>query len=138
MRLIREDRDCTLAVVVTGMHLWPEFGETWREIAAAGLPISARVAAPFTGTRPGDVARTTGRLLEGFVSALEELAPDFAVVLGDRYEIFAAAQACLFLRIPLAHLAGGDMTRVLHDVMRTSITKWPPCLVTLRRRRGGW
>lgn len=124
MRLIREDPDCALQVVVTGMHLWPEFGETWRAIEADGLPVSARVAAPFTGTRPGDVARATGRLTEGFAAALEDLAPDWAVVLGDRYEIFAAAQACLFLRVPLAHLAGGDVTEGAYDeAMRHSITK---------------
>lgn len=124
MRLIREDPGCALQVVATGMHLWPEFGETWRAIAADGLPVTARVAAPFAGTRPGDVARATGRLTEGFAAVLEDLAPDFAVVLGDRYEIFAAAQACLFLRTPLAHLAGGDVTEGAYDeALRHSITK---------------
>ncbi len=124
MGLVREDPGCALQVVATGMHLWPEFGETWREIEADGHPIAARVAAPFTGTGPADVARATGRLVEGFAATLEALAPDFAVVLGDRYEIFAAAQACLFLRIPLAHLAGGDVTEGAYDeAMRHSITK---------------
>ncbi|MEW5772895.1 MAG: UDP-N-acetylglucosamine 2-epimerase [Thermodesulfobacteriota bacterium] len=124
MGLVREDPRCELQAVATGMHLWPEFGDTWREIEADGFPLAARVAAPLDGAGAGDVARTTGRLLEGFADALEELAPDFAVVLGDRYEIFAAAQACLFLRIPLAHLAGGDVTEGAYDeAMRHSITK---------------
>lgn len=124
MGLVREDPGCELQVVATGMHLWPEFGETWREIEADGFSLAARVAAPFTGTGPADVARATGRLVEGFADALAALAPDFAVVLGDRYEIFAAAQACLFLRIPLAHLAGGDVTEGAYDeAMRHSITK---------------
>lgn len=124
MRLIQADPECLLQVAVTGMHLWPEFGETWREIEADGFPISTKVEAHLAGTRPTDVARITGRLTEHFATTLEELAPDFAVVLGDRYEIFAAAQACLFLRIPLVHLAGGDITEGAYDeAMRHSITK---------------
>lgn len=124
MRLLREDPECELQVVVTGMHLWPQFGETWREITAEGFVVDAKVQTEFAGTRPADIARATGRLTEGFASALEELAPDFVVVLGDRYEIFAAAQACLFLRLPLAHLAGGDVTEGAYDeAMRHAITK---------------
>ncbi|MEW6593981.1 MAG: UDP-N-acetylglucosamine 2-epimerase [Thermodesulfobacteriota bacterium] len=124
MRLVQADPGCLLQTVVTGMHLWPAFGETWRTIEADGFPISARVEAPLHGTSPVDVARTTGRLTEQFAVTLSHLAPDFAVVLGDRYEIFAAAQACLFLRIPLAHLAGGDITEGAYDdAMRHAITK---------------
>lgn len=124
MGLVREDPGCELQVVATGMHLWPEFGETWREIEADGFSLAAKVAAPLTGAGAADVARATGRLAEGFADALERLAPDIAVVLGDRYEIFAAAQACLFLRIPLAHLAGGDVTEGAYDeALRHSITK---------------
>lgn len=124
MRLIQDDPDCDLQVIVTGMHLWSEFGETWRALETDGLPISAKVSTPFIGTRPADVARITGRLVEKFASTLEDLAPDFAVVLGDRYEIFAAAQACLFLRTPLVHLAGGDVTEGAYDeAMRHAITK---------------
>lgn len=124
MRLIQADPACSLQVAVTGMHLWPEFGETWRSVEADGFPISARIETPFTGTRPADVAKATGRLTEGFAAALEKLNPDFTVILGDRYEIFAAAQACLFLRIPLAHLAGGDVTEGAYDeAMRHAITK---------------
>lgn len=124
MRLIQEDPECILQVAVTGMHLWPEFGETWREVEAGGFPISAKVDTDFIGTSPSDVARCTGRLTERFATTLSELSPDFAVVLGDRYEIFAAAQACMFLRIPLVHLAGGDVTEGAYDeAMRHAITK---------------
>lgn len=124
MELIRDNPGCALQVAVTGMHLWEEYGDTWRDIEADGFAIDVRVKAPFKGTEPEDVARYTGRLIEGFSEALKRLAPDIVVLLGDRYEIFAAAQAVLFMRIPLAHLAGGDMTEGAYDeAMRHSITK---------------
>ena len=124
MRLVRDHPGCELQVAATGMHLWKEFGETWREVEQDGFSIDARVAAPFTGTASLDVARYVGGLVPGFAEAFASLAPDFAVVLGDRYEIFAAAQAALFMRIPLAHLAGGDVTEGAYDeAMRHAITK---------------
>lgn len=124
MELIRDREGSVLQVVATGMHFWEEFGGTWREIEKDGFPIDVRVKAVFQGTGPEDVARYTSRLIEGFAEAFKRLEPDFAVVLGDRYEIFAAAQAALFLRVPLAHLAGGDVTEGAYDeAMRHSITK---------------
>lgn len=124
MRLIREDPGLTLQVAVTGAHLWPEFGETCRTVEEDGFSIDAKVELPFTGTSSGDVARFVGRGVAGFAEAFERLAPDIAVLMGDRYEIFAAAQAALFLKLPLAHVAGGDVTEGAFDeAMRHGITK---------------
>lgn len=124
MRLVEADPDCRLSVIATGMQLWKEFGETWREIEADGFRIDRRVGCPFTGTGVLDVAGYVGTAVPGFAQALTELRPDVLVLLGDRYEIFAAAQAAMFAGVPVAHLAGGDVTEGAFDeAIRHSITK---------------
>ncbi|WP_028586179.1 UDP-N-acetylglucosamine 2-epimerase [Desulfocurvus vexinensis] len=124
MRLAAADPGCLLQVVVTGMHLWPAFGDTWREIEADGFGIDQRVALPFTGTGALDVAGCVGAAVPLLAAAFQRLEPDFVVLLGDRYETFAAALGALFARVPVAHLAGGDVTEGAFDeALRHGITK---------------
>lgn len=124
LRLVAADPDCRLQIVATGMHLWEQFGNTWREIEGDGFALDARVELPFTGTAAQDVAGYVGLAVPAFAAVFERLMPDFVVLLGDRYEIFAAAQGALFTRMPVAHLAGGDLTEgAFDDALRHSITK---------------
>jgi UDP-N-acetylglucosamine 2-epimerase (non-hydrolysing)/GDP/UDP-N,N'-diacetylbacillosamine 2-epimerase (hydrolysing) len=124
MRLIAEDDDFELQVVVTGMHLSPAFGETWCQIEADGFAIASKVEMLLAGDSPVAVAKSVGLGVIGFADTFECLRPDLLMVLGDRFEILAAVQAALFARIPVAHMCGGDVTEGAFDEsIRHAITK---------------
>lgn len=124
MRNIAEDEQLQLQLVVTGMHLSPEFGLTYREIETDGFMIDAKVEMLLSSDTPVGIAKSMGMGIIGFADVLDRLQPDFIVVLGDRYEILAAAQAAMAARIPIAHIAGGDTTEGAFDeAIRHSITK---------------
>lgn len=124
MRLIVEHEDFELQVVVTGMHLSPAFGETWRQIEADGFAIASKLEMLLSGDSSVSVAKSVGLGVIGFADAFERLRPDILMVLGDRFEILAAVQAALFARIPVAHLCGGDVTEGAFDEsIRHAITK---------------
>lgn len=121
---LRAASDIELQLVVTGMHLAPEFGLTVREIERDGFAIARRVEMLLSSDTPGGVAKSIGLGVIGMSDALEQLQPDVVLVLGDRFEILAAAQACLVHNIPLAHIAGGDTTEGAFDEsIRHAITK---------------
>jgi UDP-N-acetylglucosamine 2-epimerase (non-hydrolysing)/GDP/UDP-N,N'-diacetylbacillosamine 2-epimerase (hydrolysing) len=106
------------------MHLSPEFGSTEKQIEADGFVISRRVEMLVSSDTAGGVCKSIGLGVIGMSDALESLQPDVVVVLGDRFEILAAAQACLVHNIPLAHIAGGDTTEGAFDEsIRHAITK---------------
>lgn len=124
MKNITMDAQLQLQLVVTGMHLSPEFGLTYREIEADGFTIDAKVEMLLSSDTPVGIAKSIGMGVIGFADVLDRLQPDIIVVLGDRYEILAAAQAALVTRIPIAHIAGGDTTEGAFDeAIRHSITK---------------
>ena len=116
--------DIELQLVVTGMHLAPEFGETVREIERDGFVISRRVDMLLAGDSPSATAKSVGLGVIGMSDALASLAPDIVLLLGDRFEILAAAQACLFHNVRVAHIAGGDTTEGAYDeAIRHAISK---------------
>jgi UDP-hydrolysing UDP-N-acetyl-D-glucosamine 2-epimerase len=124
IRQIDEDPELTLQLLVTGQHLAPQFGNTVKEIEADGLTISAQVEMLMASDSGVSIAKSMSLGLSGFADALSRLSPDLIVVLGDRYEILAAATAALALRIPIAHLHGGEATEGLIDeAIRHSVTK---------------
>ncbi|OGW33618.1 MAG: UDP-N-acetyl-D-glucosamine 2-epimerase, UDP-hydrolysing [Nitrospirae bacterium GWC2_56_14] len=124
MKSIQQDPGLTLQVIATGMHLSPEFGLTYREIEHDGFTIDARVEMLLSSDTAVGIAKSIGLGVVGFADALDHLRPDLLVLLGDRFEIFAAAQAALVARIPVAHIAGGDTTEGAFDEsIRHSITK---------------
>lgn len=121
---IQQDPDLQLQLIVTGMHLSPEFGLTHRVIEQDGFAIDAKVEMLLSSDTPVGIAKSMGLATIGFADALERLRPALMVVLGDRYEILAAAQAALVARIPIAHLCGGDVTEGAFDeAIRHSLTK---------------
>lgn len=106
------------------MHLAPEYGSTDSFIEKDGFTINARVPMLEEGTSAESVTRSTGNGLIGFADAYKILNPDMVLVMGDRFEIFAAAQAAMFFGIPIAHIAGGDITEgAIDNSIRHSITK---------------
>ena len=124
MKEIQSDSDLELQVVVTGMHLSPEFGLTWQVIEADGFKIDARVEMLLSSDTPVGIGKSIGLGVIGFADAFSTLRPDILVLLGDRFEILAAAQAALVACIPIAHLFGGDTTEGAFDeAIRHSITK---------------
>ena len=124
MQGIKDDPDLSLQVIATGMHLSPEFGLTYREIEQDGFQIDRKVEMLTSSDTPVGIAKSMGLGLIGFADALNELSPDLIVVLGDRFEIFAAVAAALVARIPVAHLHGGEATEGAFDeALRHSITK---------------
>ncbi len=113
-----------LQLIVTGTHLSPDHGMTLREIEADGFPIAARVDIELHHDKPVDVASSMGLALSGIAATLDRLKPAVVVILGDRYEMLAAASAAYMLHIPIAHLHGGELTEgVLDESMRHAITK---------------
>jgi UDP-N-acetylglucosamine 2-epimerase (non-hydrolysing)/GDP/UDP-N,N'-diacetylbacillosamine 2-epimerase (hydrolysing) len=124
MKAIQADPALELQVAVTGMHLSSEFGMTVSAIEADGFPNAARVDALLSGDSAASVAKSIGMGVIGFADLFERLRPDFVLLLGDRFEILAAAQAALVARIPIVHIAGGDLTEgAFDDAIRHSITK---------------
>jgi len=106
------------------MHLAPEFGLTYTEIEQDGFPIDRRVEMLLSGDTPVAIAKSMGLGMIGVADALSELEPDILVLLGDRFEVFAAAAAALVARVPVAHLHGGELTEgAFDDAMRHAVTK---------------
>lgn len=124
MQGIKDDVDLSMQVIATGMHLSPEFGLTYKAIEADGFEIDRMVEMLTSSDTPVGIAKSMGLGMIGFSDALNELNPDLVVVLGDRFEIFAAVAAALVARIPVAHLHGGETTEGAFDeAFRHSITK---------------
>jgi len=124
MEEIQQHTALELQVAATGMHLAPEFGSTYQEIEAAGFTIDAKVEMLLSADTKTAVTKSMGLGVIGFADAYERLKPDLVVVLGDRFEIFAATSAALIAGIPVAHLHGGETTEGAFDeAIRHSITK---------------
>lgn len=124
MQEIEASEALKLQVVATGMHLSPEFGLTYREIEQAGFNIDAKVEMLVSADTASAVTKSMGLGLIGYADAYARLSPDLIVLLGDRFEIFAAAAAAMIAGIPIAHLHGGETTEGAFDeAIRHSITK---------------
>lgn len=124
MHEVREDPDLQLQIVATGMHLSPEFGLTYQEIERDGFTIDETVEMLLSSDSPSGIAKSMGVGTIGFADTFARLEPDVAVLLGDRFEILAAAQAALVARIPIAHIHGGETTEgAIDEAIRHAVTK---------------
>lgn len=113
-----------LQIVVTGMHLSPEFGSTFKEIERDGFTIHDKVEILLSGDSPVAITKSTGLALMGFAETFKNLQPDLVMLLGDRFEAFGAAQAAMFANLPIAHLHGGEATfGAMDESIRHAISK---------------
>lgn len=123
LKEIESDSELELQLIVTGMHLSPEFGLTYQTIEKE-FNINKKIEMLLSSDTSIGISKSMGLALISFSEAYEELQPDIVVVLGDRYEIFSAVSAAMIARIPIAHLHGGETTEGAFDeAIRHSITK---------------
>lgn len=116
--------DTAVSVIATNMHLMPRYGNTIDEIRADGFEPAATVAMDSDDDSAASRVKAMGRCMEGMADALGRLGPDLLVVLGDRYEMLATAAAAMMMRIPIVHIAGGEITEgAVDDAIRHAITK---------------
>lgn len=123
-RIQSEKNNFTLQIIATGAHFSRKHGLTYREIQKDGFRITRAVPLPLSQDTKEDIGRAFGTGVIGLSRALQSIKPHLVILLGDRFETFAAAVACLFTKIPIAHIHGGESTEgSLDDVMRHAITK---------------
>lgn len=124
LQKLQADPRFDLRLLVTGAHLAAEYGSTVEEIEGDGMPIAARIPILKFGQGPLATAQTVAYTIQQFSTWFWEHKPKAVLVLGDRYEIFAAAQAAAMTGIPIAHISGGDVTLgAADDYYRHCITK---------------
>jgi UDP-hydrolysing UDP-N-acetyl-D-glucosamine 2-epimerase len=124
LRAIQADPDLDLHLLVTGMHLSPEFGCTVKEIEAEGVRIGDWVEMLLSSDSPEGIAKSIGLGTIGFAQSFARIAPDILLLVGDRFELLALACAALPFRIPIAHVSGGDVTEgAMDNQVRHAISK---------------
>ena len=124
IKKIKEDNEVKLQLIVTGMHLSPEFGLTYRQIEEDGFFIDEKIEILLSSDTDIGISKSMGLALISFSEVYQRLKPDMVVVLGDRYEILAATIAAYTAKIPISHLCGGEITEGAYDdAYRHSITK---------------
>ncbi|MBO4874542.1 MAG: UDP-N-acetylglucosamine 2-epimerase (hydrolyzing) [Bacteroidales bacterium] len=126
MRMVKDSEHTHLQIIATNMHLSLKYGNTYQEIEKDGFVIDYKI--PIIEENSSNDSYATvmemSRALSGFADAYRVLEPDMIVVLGDRYEILAAVEAAMIMRIPIAHIHGGEITEGAYDdAIRHSITK---------------
>lgn len=124
LKELQNDNDITLQLVVTGTHLSHEFGYTCNEIINDGFKINRKVEVILSSDSPSAISKSMGLSMISFSDVFEYLKPDLCLVLGDRFEIFSAVSSAHVFGIPIAHIAGGELTSgVIDDGFRHSISK---------------
>jgi len=118
------DQDFELQLIVTGMHLAPEYGYTFKEIEKDGFKIDKKIEILLSSDSSVGVSKSMGLAQISFSEVFEELKPNIILILGDRYEIFSAASAAMIANIPIAHCHGGETTEGAYDeAIRHCLTK---------------
>ncbi|MFJ7889405.1 UDP-N-acetylglucosamine 2-epimerase [Lysinibacillus xylanilyticus] len=121
---LQKDKEFDLQMIVTGMHLSPEFGSTYKEIENDGFLIDEKIEILLSADSPTGIVKSIGLATISFTDALNRLQPDLIIILGDRFEMLAVAQTALIMQIPIAHIHGGECTfGAYDDAIRHSITK---------------
>ncbi len=124
LKALAKESNLEVTLWVSGMHLSPEFGLTYQEIEQDGFSIEEKVEMLISGDSPEAIGKSIGLGVIGFSQVMARSRPDILVVLGDRFEMYAAALASLPFQIPLVHIHGGEVTEgAIDDSLRHSLTK---------------
>ncbi|BCL60659.1 UDP-N-acetyl glucosamine 2-epimerase [Desulfomarina profundi] len=124
LKKIQNSEKLKLQLIVTGTHLSPEFGLTYKEIPVDGFGIDRKIEMLLSSDSPVGIGKSMGVAQIGFADAFEDLKPDMLVVLGDRFEILSAVSTALIFRIPVAHIHGGELTEgAVDDAIRHAVSK---------------
>jgi UDP-hydrolysing UDP-N-acetyl-D-glucosamine 2-epimerase len=124
MKSIQDDPSFKLQIIATCMHLSPKFGNTWEQFEKDGFILDRKVDLGEMDDSRMSIIQQISKGITGFYESFIALKPDLIVILGDRYEMLAAAQAAVFADIPIAHIHGGEITEgAFDDIIRHSITK---------------
>jgi UDP-hydrolysing UDP-N-acetyl-D-glucosamine 2-epimerase len=113
-----------LKLIVLAAHLSPEFGATVGEIERDGFPVASRIECLLSSDSDVGMAKTLGLAVLGLTDALAQMRPDLLLLIADRYEMLAPASVALTLRIPVAHIEGGEISEgAIDDAVRNALTK---------------
>ena len=139
LKEIDYDKDLKLQLIVTGMHLSSEFGLTYKTILNDGFNIDKKIETTLSADSKTSISKSVGIGIISFTDAFNDLKPNMLVVLGDKYELFAPVISALLLKIPIAHIHGGEISQgTLDESIRHAITKMAsihfPSTETYRRR----
>lgn len=124
LQKIHQHPHLTLGIVVTGMHLLPDYGETWQEIVKSGLNIVDKVPVTLSGASSLEMSCAVGEKIIGFSRVLDREKPDLLLLLGDRGEMLAGAIAAVHLNIPIVHIHGGERSGSIDESIRHAISKF--------------
>lgn len=130
---IEKDHDLNLCLIVTGMHLSPEFGMTINEIINDGYPITEKIDILMSSDNASAISKTMGIASLSFADAFERQKPDLLIVLGDRHELLPICSCALNALIPIAHISGGETTEgavdesIRHCITKMSYLHFPAC-----------
>src|SRR6202041_3209844 len=121
---LKQHPDVDLKLIVLGAHLSPQFGETVQEIEKDGFPITARLECLLSSDTDVGMAKTLGLAVLSLADLLAQMRPDLLLLIADRYEMLAPAAVALTLRIPIAHIEGGEVSEgAIDDAVRNALTK---------------
>ena len=124
LRLLQEHPNVELRLIATGPHLSPEFGQTVREIEKDGFAIAARIESLLSSDTDVGMAKSIGVAMLSLADVLGAMRPDLLLLIADRYEMLAPAATALSLRIPMAHVEGGEISEgAIDDAVRNALTK---------------
>ena len=124
LKALAEHPDADLRLIVFASHLSPEFGHTVREIERDGFPIVARLESLLSSDTDTGMAKSIGIAVLSLSDCLAAMRPDVLLLIADRYEMLAPAAVALALRIPIAHIEGGEISRgAIDDAVRNALTK---------------
>ncbi|MCF6319753.1 MAG: UDP-N-acetylglucosamine 2-epimerase [Proteobacteria bacterium] len=124
LKLLEQDKSIDLTILCFGPHLSPEYGETWQQIKKDGFSNVKTIECLLSSDTDVGMAKSLGLAILGIADFLAELRPDLMLIIADRYEMLAPANVALTLRIPIAHIEGGDISEgAIDDAVRNALTK---------------
>jgi UDP-hydrolysing UDP-N-acetyl-D-glucosamine 2-epimerase len=124
LRDLSENENVDLKIIALGSHLSPEFGNTFQEIVNDGFTIDSRIECLLSSDTDVGMAKTIGMATLGLADLFGQMRPDLLLLIADRYEMLAPASVALALRIPIAHVEGGEVSEgAIDDAVRNALTK---------------